>query len=328
MSDTAVSAAVKKPAKKTVKKTSKRDAPATVEVVQEGKATLRSPIPSPKAEALSTTAEDGDGEEMQRALEALSSASDETIQANKVYNEYYNYAVSKGIRLAPDVTLDWMLDHLAPLKEKEEMGVAYNDLEDLRCPLHPNDSMLHHPGSGYSTFACVWEECPFYCTDENYQKVVASLQRYVHPQVLERINDNDGFFCHCNLRPKMRLSQTAKNPNKVFLTCGAAALPEVEKCRFFQFMHLPIKQAKRKRQQHYVPLEPAPKSRPPTLQYLQPYVGPTDHPANRYLSTVGHQARAQERTDRAMTRADRDICQKVDRDIAEGPSPFVFYRRC
>ena len=45
--------------------------------------------------------------------------------------------------------------------------------------------------------------------------------------------------CHCSLIPKMRLSKTAKNLNKVFLTCGASATAD-SLCKYFQWIHTPL----------------------------------------------------------------------------------------
>ena len=45
--------------------------------------------------------------------------------------------------------------------------------------------------------------------------------------------------CYCSLIPKMRLSKTAKNLNKVFLTCGASATAD-SRCKYFQWIHTPL----------------------------------------------------------------------------------------
>lgn len=48
--------------------------------------------------------------------------------------------------------------------------------------------------------------------------------------------------------PKIRLSKTAKNLNKVFLTCGAAATT-VSRWKYFQWIHTPL---------HPLPYDPMP----------------------------------------------------------------------
>ena len=43
------------------------------------------------------------------------------------------------------------------------------------------------------------------------------LKDEIHPEVHAKWGHLE---CHCHYIPKMRLSKTARNMNKVFLTCG------------------------------------------------------------------------------------------------------------
>ena len=45
--------------------------------------------------------------------------------------------------------------------------------------------------------------------------------------------------CRCGFVPKMKLSRTAKNYNKVFFSCGSFA-PGGEPCGYFQWLHGPL----------------------------------------------------------------------------------------
>ena len=45
--------------------------------------------------------------------------------------------------------------------------------------------------------------------------------------------------CQCGFTPKMKLSRTTKNYNKVFLSCGSF-LPGQEPCGYFQWLHGPL----------------------------------------------------------------------------------------
>ena len=45
--------------------------------------------------------------------------------------------------------------------------------------------------------------------------------------------------CHCSRIPILHLSKTARNLNKVFLTCGTPALAET-RCKYFQWIHTPL----------------------------------------------------------------------------------------
>ena len=78
--------------------------------------------------------------------------------------------------------------------------------------------------------------CPsYYGKDEDKKKVKMVLQQEIHPEVRARWGN---LTCHCQKLPKMRLSKTAKNLNKVFLTCGGSA--QDARCKYFQWIHTPL----------------------------------------------------------------------------------------
>jgi len=62
------------------------------------------------------------------------------------------------------------------------------------------------------------------------------LQQEIHPEVRSKWGH---LQCYCQKMPKIRLSKTAKNLNKVFLTCGAAATTG-SRCKYFQWIHTPL----------------------------------------------------------------------------------------
>ena len=73
--------------------------------------------------------------------------------------------------------------------------------------------------------------CPrFYGKAEDKKKVYHALKEAIHQEVHAKWGQ---LKCHCSLIPKMRLSKTARNLNKVFLTCGASATAD-SRCRYFQ----------------------------------------------------------------------------------------------
>ena len=45
--------------------------------------------------------------------------------------------------------------------------------------------------------------------------------------------------CHCSRIPILRLSKTARNPNKFFLACGTPA-SAATRCKYFQWIHTPL----------------------------------------------------------------------------------------
>ena len=78
--------------------------------------------------------------------------------------------------------------------------------------------------------------CPsYYGQDEDKKKVKMVLQQEIHPEVHAKWGN---LMCHCQLIPKMRLSKTAKNLNKVFLTSGGST--QDARCKFFQWIHTPL----------------------------------------------------------------------------------------
>ena len=79
--------------------------------------------------------------------------------------------------------------------------------------------------------------CPrFYGKVEDKKKVYHALKETIHQEVHAKWGQ---LKCHCSLIPKMRLSKTARNLNKVFLTCGASATAD-SRCRYFQWIHTPL----------------------------------------------------------------------------------------
>ena len=312
-----------------------------------------------------------DESETLQAIEVLQKVSEETVAANKRYDELYQYAMNHpnfelphadvdlawlerhvahrmeldkeseqadqdakerfdelmqyGMErnLLPQTPIDlrWLLDNVAPIQQKEQMGITYDETEQIWCPLHPNDSIVHLKGKGWSQFNCVWEDCPFSVTHENYKDVMTALKDEVHPEVANIILHEGGLFCRCEMRPKMRLSRTSKNPNKVFLSCGLP-LSEGSPCGFFQWMHGPLWKPKRKRQscptfrpvdetsqwavqsQHKAKKSPVFSAYgvnfgewngpPKKQQQLIPYVDPNAHPADKFLSDLGRDIRQQQ----------------------------------
>ena len=64
------------------------------------------------------------------------------------------------------------------------------------------------------------------------------LKEDTHPQVHARVKHGE-LKCKCGLVPKMKLSRTAKNYNKVFFSCGSF-LMHAKPCGYFQWLHGPL----------------------------------------------------------------------------------------
>ena len=63
-----------------------------------------------------------------------------------------------------------------------------------------------------------------------------ALTKDIHPEVKSEWGD---LKSHCTRIPVLRISKTARNLNKVFLTCGTPASAETP-CKYFQWIHTPL----------------------------------------------------------------------------------------
>ena len=79
--------------------------------------------------------------------------------------------------------------------------------------------------------------CPrFYGKELDKLKVYDALKKDMHAEVKTKWGE---LKCHCSRIPILRLSKTARNLNKVFLTCGTPASAETP-CKYFQWIHTPL----------------------------------------------------------------------------------------
>ena len=78
--------------------------------------------------------------------------------------------------------------------------------------------------------------CPrFYGKIEDKKKVYHALKEDMHTEVQTKWGE---LKCHCSRILIIRLSKTARNLNKVFLTCGTPATADT-RCKYFQWIHTP-----------------------------------------------------------------------------------------
>ena len=68
--------------------------------------------------------------------------------------------------------------------------------------------------------------------------MIEALKKDTHPQVRARLQRGE-LKCKCGFVPKMKLSRTAKNYNKVFFSCGSF-LMHAKPCGYFQWLHGPL----------------------------------------------------------------------------------------
>ena len=123
----------------------------------------------------------------------------------------------------------------------DQMDTQFNQLLYESCPFHPHQFIeCVNPGSNFGPlrFKCPQEGCPIYLFEDTREVMMEALKKDTHPQVHARLKRGE-MKCRCGFVPKMKLSRTAKNYNKVFFSCGSF-VPGREPCGYFQWLHGPL----------------------------------------------------------------------------------------
>ena len=122
------------------------------------------------------------------------------------------------------------LVQLPPAEVMEQVQTTVPEVEeeymmDASKPLHTH-FMVANKGKKSS--------CPvFFGSLEDKKTVVDRLCSHIHPQTLKQWGT---ISCYCEVVPRLKLSQTALNPNRLFVCCPK---PQELKCRFFQWIDKP-----------------------------------------------------------------------------------------
>ena len=96
-------------------------------------------------------------------------------------------------------------------------------LLDASKPLHTH-FVLPHQGKRST--------CPVYFGNaDNKQTVLNTICNEMHAKIQQQWGT---FACHCGLVPTLKLSQTSRNQNKVFLCCPKT---REARCGYFQWIH-------------------------------------------------------------------------------------------
>ena len=123
----------------------------------------------------------------------------------------------------------------------DQMDTQFNQLLYESCPFHPHQ-FIHcvNPQAQFGPlrFKCPQEGCPVYLFEDTREVMMEKLKEDTHPQVHARIKHGE-LKCKCGLVPKMKLSRTTKNYNKVFFSCGSF-LMHAKPCGYFQWLHGPL----------------------------------------------------------------------------------------
>ena len=147
----------------------------------------------------------------------------------------------------------------------DQMDTQFNQLLYEACPFHPHRFLeCVNPQSNFGPlrFKCPQEKCPVYLFEDTREVMMEKLKEDTHPQVHARVKHGE-LKCRCGFVPKMKLSRTAKNYNKVFFSCGSF-VPGREPCGYFQWLHGPLWCP---REQAQPTLRRWVKDTPPELQY-------------------------------------------------------------
>jgi len=194
-----------------------------------------------QAQALDQQAAQPPTSELTLALQAIPRAEVPPPTVNDLMEgtlkEYEEECVEEGMALSP----------LSPEVEEEEdpdlnqMETQLNHLLYETCPFHPHHFVqCVNPQTNFGPlrFKCLQQGCPVYLFEDTRDIMLQVLKEDTHPQVRDRIQR--GYMkCKCGLIPKLKLSRTAKNYNKVFLSCWNFA-PGCEPCKYFQWIHGPL----------------------------------------------------------------------------------------
>ena len=123
----------------------------------------------------------------------------------------------------------------------DQMDTQLNQLLYEACPFHPHRFLeCVNPQSNFGPlrFKCPQEGCPVYLFEDTREVMMEKLKEDTHPQVHARVKRGE-LKCRCGFVPKMKLSRTAKNYNKVFFSCGSF-LMHAKPCGYFQWLHGPL----------------------------------------------------------------------------------------
>ena len=153
------------------------------------------------------------------------------------------------------------------VQDLDQMETQLNHLLYEACPFHPHqfiECVNPQTQFGQLRFKCPQKGCSVYLFEESREVMMEKLKEDTHPQVRALLQRGE-LRCRCGLVPKMKLSRTSKNYQKVFFSCGSF-LPGKEPCGYFQWLHGPLW---RPREQAQPTLRRWVKDTPPGFQYKE-----------------------------------------------------------
>ena len=145
-------------------------------------------------------------------------------------------------------TLEFLRKHHSkPPKDRVHANITKAALEDALtryvpdecCPIHedvPMRCLNADDPCGALFFKCSKQDCSVFYTSNTSEDVRFQLGQEIHPTVHQGLFDGT-LKCHCEYTPRMRMSQSEKNPGRVFLTCFKKQNP----CCYFQWVHWKVR---------------------------------------------------------------------------------------
>ena len=161
----------------------------------------------------------------------------------------------------------------------DQMDTQLNELLYETCPFHPCEYLqCVNPQTqfGQLRFKCPQKDCPVYLFEDSREVMMEKMKQDTHPQVRARLQRGE-LKCKCGFVPRMKLSRTSKNFQKVFFSCGSF-LTHAKPCGYFQWLHGPL----------WCPRDPTQptlrrwvRDTPPAIQYKEypPKFQPWGYPA-------------------------------------------------
>ena len=220
----------------------------------------------------------------------------------------------------------------------------------IPCPFHDTTHLkIQRINQDKQYLYCPIPSCPVWCTNDNANVVLKTLMTDTHEEVKQHLQSFATLKCHCHLTPKMRLSNTAQNFQRLYLTCGRRFSPEA--CQYFQWLNAPLWKPKqafqptfgdkaiplgkpfsdpcwlgKRKERLYEPEFQRHEKEAKTNQQLVPYAG--DHPADAFLSRLGEDLRAER-----QAQQDREFekrCEQENQRLMEAnmmPRSPEFYKQ-
>ena len=145
-------------------------------------------------------------------------------------------------------TLEFLRKHHSkPPKDRVHANITKAALEDALtryvpdecCPIHedvPMRCLNADDPCGALFFKCSKQDCSVFYTSNTSEDVRFQLSQEIHPTIHQGLFDGT-LKCHCEYTPRMRMSQSEKNPGRVFLTCFKKQNP----CCYFQWVHWKVR---------------------------------------------------------------------------------------